>query len=152
MSALQKIPEGHNTITPSILCTNAAQAVNLYCKAFGATEISRMTCESGKVIHACVQIGNSRVFLADAMPECGLATTLSNFYLYFDDVDAISRQVKQAGMQEKMAPQDMFWGDRMGSYVDPFGNTWSLATHVRDVSSAELEEGRKKMMQRSRAA
>lgn len=143
-----KIPEGFATVTPSLTVTGAAKAIDLYTKALGAKEMYRMACpESGKIMHACLQIGSSKVFLSDANPESGCAATSSSFYLYMPDVDAAFRQAKQAGLEEKMPPQDMFWGDRTGTVKDSFGNHWTLATHVKDVSPEEMEEGRKKFVE-----
>lgn len=141
------IPEGFNSITPALVVSDAAKAIELYVKAFGATEVHRMNCpSSGKIMHACLQIGSSKIFLCDANPEQGCAApSSSSFYLYVDDVDKIFAQAKKAGMQESMAVQDMFWGDRMGNVKDPFGNSWSVATHKRDVSPEEMQEAVKKM-------
>jgi uncharacterized glyoxalase superfamily protein PhnB len=148
------IPEGFATITPTLVLKDAAKAVELYKKAFGATEIYRMDCpDTGRIAHACLQIGSSRLFLCDVNPEGGCATASnSSFYLYFNDVDAAFRQAAQAGMQEAMPVQDMFWGDRVGNVKDAFGVQWTLATHVRDVSPQEMAEGMKKMMAKNKAA
>jgi uncharacterized glyoxalase superfamily protein PhnB len=141
------IPEGFSTITPHLMLTNANEAINIYQKALGAQEVYKMMCPtgSGKVMHACLQIGNSRIFLADANPERGCAATTSSFYLYVNDADAACKQAKSAGLNETMAVQDQFWGDRTGSFKDPYGNSWTLATHVRDVSDAEMREAMKKV-------
>ncbi len=145
MSTATSIPTGFNTLTPTLVLPDAAKAIELYKKAFGATEEYRMACsESGKIMHACLQIGSSKIFLCDANPTMeGCAATHSNFYLYIDDVDSAYRQATKAGMKEAMAVEDMFWGDRVGNVKDSFGNSWTLATHVRDVSPEEMEEGRK---------
>jgi uncharacterized glyoxalase superfamily protein PhnB len=138
------IPEGFATITPSLVVNGAADAIDFYTKAFGAKEVYRMPDEqSGKIMHACLEIGSSRIFLCDAMPDMGCNPTNANFYLYLSNVDATFNQAKQAGCEEKSMPEDMFWGDRVGCVTDRFGNTWTLATHVRDVSPQEMEEGRK---------
>jgi len=140
------IPEGFSTVTPTLVCSDASKAIDLYTKALGAKEVYRMACPtSGKIMHACIQIGSSKIFLADASPEAGCGTpTASNFYVYINDVDATFSQAKQAGLKETSAPQDMFWGDRVGNVKDQFGNSWTLATHVRDVSPQEMEEAKKK--------
>lgn len=146
------IPEGFHTITPSLALADAAKAIDLYKKAFGAEEKGRAACpETGKIMHACLEIGSSKIFLNDAMP--GMCTpTSANFYLYFDDVDAAFRQATSAGLQEVSPLQDMFWGDRMGSLKDPFGNNWTLATHIRDLSKEEMEKGRDQFVARMKAA
>jgi len=136
------IPQGHNTITPSIMVNGAAEAIELYKRALGAKEISVLKSPNGgdKIMHACLEIGNSRVFLADAMPNCG-APSNSSFYLYVEDADSAFKKAKAAGLTEKFPPTEMFWGDRMGSVQDKFGIHWTLATHVRDVSQDELKKG-----------
>lgn len=150
----RKIPEGFQNVTPSLNINGAASAIELYTKAFNAKELYRMECpESKKIMHACIQIGNSKIFLSDTNPAVGCNTpSVSGFYVYFEDVDTAFKQAnKQAGMNEIMPVQDMFWGDRTGTLRDEFGISWTLATHVRDVSPAEMEEGRKKFMEKRAA-
>jgi uncharacterized glyoxalase superfamily protein PhnB len=145
--SLSAIPEGFSTITPTLVVDGAAQAIDLYIKAFGAMETYRMASPiTGKIMHACIQIGSSKLFLCDVMPEMGCATaSASSFYLYMNDVDATFRQAMQAGLTETSPVTDMFWGDRVGNVQDRFGNRWTIATHVRDVSPQEMEEARMKM-------
>jgi uncharacterized glyoxalase superfamily protein PhnB len=96
-------------------------------------------------MHACIQIGSSKLFLTDVNPQMGCgAPSQSGFYVYIDDVDAGFKKALQNGMKEVSSLQDMFWGDRTGCLVDPFGIKWNLATHKRDVSPQEMEEARKK--------
>jgi PhnB protein len=141
------IPEGSHTLTPTLILSDAAGAIELYKKAFGAQEMYRLDSpDSSKVMHACIKIGDSRLFLSDLNPEMGCTTaSVSNFYLYMDDVDNAFKQAKQAGLEEIQPVQDMFWGDRTGCMKDSFGNTWTIATHVRDVSPEEIKEAAKKM-------
>lgn len=138
-------PQG-NKLIPTLTLKNAAKAIELYKKALGAKEEYRMEMPgSDKIMHACISIGDTKVFLSDPFPEMGCGTpSVSTFYLYLDDVDASYKTAKGAGMKEVMAPQDMFWGDRTGSIEDEFGIRWTIATHVRDVSTEEMEEARKK--------
>lgn len=137
------IPEGFSTITPSLVLQGAGEAIELYKKAFGAQEEYSMKCpETGKIMHACLQVGSSKLFVADATPECGMQTQDSSFYLYVDNVDAALKKAKQAGLQETMPAEDMFWGDRLGAVKDKFGISWSIATHIRDVSDADMKKGR----------
>jgi uncharacterized glyoxalase superfamily protein PhnB len=145
MPNTQKIPEGFSTITPSLLVPNCSEAIELYKMAFGAAEAYRMEDDHGKIMHACLVIGSSKIFLAEAnsSSECMKATT-SSFYVYLDDVDAAFIKATKSGMSQTYALQDMFWGDRTGGVIDKFGNRWTLATHVRDVSPAEMEVGKKK--------
>jgi len=146
MPSTSGIPEGYSTLTPTLVVSEAAKAIDLYKKAFGATEEYRMACgDSDKIMHACLKIGSSKIFLSDAMPgKDSCEPTASNFYVYMDDVDSAFRMAKNAGMKEAAAVEDMFWGDRVGAVKDAFDNTWTLATHVRDVSPEEMEEGKKK--------
>jgi PhnB protein len=147
--SVAKIPEGFSTITPNLIVTDAAKAIDTYSKAFGGKELYKMTCpETGKIMHACLQIGSSKLFLADTNSQCPAASA-SYFYLYFDDVDATFRQATKAGLQEVSPVQDMFWGDRVGNVKDQFGNGWMIATHTRDISPQEMEEARKKFGKRA---
>jgi len=144
---VKKIPEDFHSITPTLVVNGAAKAIDLYKKAFGAAEEYRMECPggSGKIMHACIKIGDSKIFLTDVNPEMGCGTpSASSFYLYVEDVDATFKQAKQAGLTETFPVQDMFWGDRTGNLKDSFGIQWTLATHVRDISPEEMEEARKK--------
>lgn len=144
---MKAIPEGFNTITPTLVITGAAKALDLYKKAFGAKEVYRMNApNSDKIMHACLEIGNSRLFMCDTNPEAGCGTpSQASFYLYMENVDEAFKKAKQAGMQEVMAPQDMFWGDRTGNLTDSFGIKWTVASHVRDVSDSEIQDAVKKM-------
>jgi PhnB protein len=103
---------------------------------------------SKQIMHACLQIGTSKLFLCDEMPSCGEKAPKdgeggSHFYLYVADVDVSHKQAKAAGMKELSAPNDMFWGDRMSSLIDLFGHKWDLASHVRDVTPDEMAEAMK---------
>ncbi len=143
---VRKIPEDFRSLTPSLTLNGAAKAIEQYKKAFGAKELYRMEAPGNKkIMHACLQIGDSKLFLADANPEMGCGTpSVSSFYVYLEDVDKGFKQAKEAGLSEVFAPQDMFWGDRTGTVKDEFGIQWTLATHVRDVSPEEMEEAKKK--------
>ncbi len=139
---MSAIPEGFQTITPSLVLKDAAKAIETYKKAFGAKEVHRLDDpQSGKIMHACIEIGTSRVFLSDEMPGMCAASTGSSFYLYVPDADATFEQAKKAGLDGKYPPTDMFWGDRTGTLADPFGVMWTVATHIRDVSEDELKKG-----------
>lgn len=145
---MSAIPEGFNSVIPSLVLKDAAKAIETYKKAFGAKELSRMqNPETGKIMHACIEIGTSRLFLSDEMPGC-MAASNSSFYMYMPDVDAAFAQAKSSGLTEKFAPQDMFWGDRMGTVVDENGIAWTLATHKRDVSPEDMQKGAKEMATR----
>ena len=144
--AVKPIPEGFHSITPHLTVRGAARAIDFYRRAFGAEEIGRMHGPDGKtVMHAELKIGNSRLFLCDEVPEMEcrgpetLGGTASGIYLYVRDVDETFRKAVEAGATVKRPLEDMFWGDRTGSVVDPFGHSWDLATHRRDVPPEEMK-------------
>lgn len=142
------IPDGHHTITPHLVVKGAAEAIEFYKKAFGAVEITRMPMPGAdgtmKVGHAELQIGNSRLFLADDFPQLGSTgpgeSSPVTIHLYVPDVDAAYAQAVSAGAIVKMSLANQFWGDRYGKLVDPFGHNWSLATHVEDVTAEQMAE------------
>lgn len=150
---MKAIPEGFTTVTPSLVLKDAAKAIDLYKEAFGAKEISRMEMPgTGKIMHACLEFGNARLFFADAMPEMGCSTpSTSSFYLYFEDVEAAFKKAKAAGMTEKFPLTDMFWGDRTGNVTDVFGISWTMGQHVRDVSPEEMEKAGKEWTDKMKA-
>jgi len=151
MSKVPHIPQGYNSVTPYLIINGAAKAIDYYKKVFGATEVCRMDAPGGKVGHAELQIGDSRIMLADENPQMGAtsATTIGNspvsLYLYLPDVDKVVQQAVAAGAKIVKPVQDQFYGDRSGFIQDPFGHFWGVATHVEDVSPQELEERMKKM-------
>jgi PhnB protein len=159
---VKPIPEGYHSVTPYITVDNGARAIEFYQKAFGAKEIVRMNGPDGKVAHAEIRIGDSVVMLADEMPGMGnrspksVGGTTGGIFLYVQDVDTAYKQAIAAGGQQETAPADMFWGDRYGRLKDPFGHSWSLATHKEDVAPAEMEKRMKaemaKMGQRTHGA
>ncbi|MGE0754991.1 MAG: VOC family protein [Alphaproteobacteria bacterium] len=137
------VPPGFSTITPSLSIKGCKEAIELYKKAFGATEDHIMLCpETGKVMHAQLTVGDSKLMLADYMPESGCGEpSVSSFYLYLEDVDSAFKKARSAGLSEKFPPTDMFWGDRSGTLQDKWGNFWTIATHTRDVSPEEMKKG-----------
>ena len=143
------VPEGMHTLTPHLVCDNAAKAIEFYKKAFGAEEGGRLPGEDGKIMHAMMRIGDSAFMLADEFPDWGslgpnaLKGTPVTLHLYVKDVDAAFARAVDAGAVVKMPLADMFWGDRYGIVTDPCGHHWSLATHVKDVSPEEMQRGMK---------
>jgi PhnB protein len=133
-------------VTPHLVCAGAADAIEFYKKAFGATEMMRLPGKDGKLMHGAVQINGAMVMLVDEMPEWGVQSPKSlngtpvTIHLYVDDVDAFFAHAVEAGATVKMPPADMFWGDRYGVITDPFGHSWSIATPQREVSVEELQE------------
>ena len=144
--AVQAIPEGMHTITPHLICKGAADAITFYTKAFNAVELGRMPGPDGKLIHAMLRIGDSPLMLVDEFPEWGskspatLGGTPVAIHLYVADADAAFAQAVAAGATVRMPLADMFWGDRYGVVIDPFGHQWSIATHIKDMSPQEMAE------------
>ena len=144
------IPTGYHTATPYLTLNDCARAIDFYKKAFGAQEVMRMEGPGGKIGHAEIKIGDSPIMLADEMPGAGnrapktLGGTTVGVFLYVNDVDSSYKQAVDAGAKADKPPADMFWGDRFGQLTDPFGHSWSMATHKEDVAPAEM---RKRMQQ-----
>jgi PhnB protein len=139
------IPQGFHTVTPSLVVHNAAKAIEFYKKALGAQERMRMSSPDGKVSHAELQIGDSVIFLSDEMPNMGskspqsLGASTGTLFLYVEDVDKEFKRAVDAGGKATMPVADMFWGDRFGSFVDPFGHSWGLSTRKEDLTEKEIE-------------
>lgn len=141
---IKSIPDGYHTLTAYLIVRGAADALEFYKKAFGATEIMRLNTPDGKIAHAEFKIGDSIFMLADENPQCTdvspetLGGTPVKQHLYVTDADAVYADAIKAGAKETMPPTDQFWGDRMGAVTDPFGHHWLIATHVEDVDPNEL--------------
>ncbi len=154
MSKVSYVPEGYNSITPYLIIKGAAQAIDYYKRVFGATVVVRMDGPNGSVGHAELEIGNSRIMLADENPSMGTghssAATIGaspvSLYLYIPDVDKVVQRAVAEGAKILKPVQDQFYGDRSGFIQDPYGHYWGIATHVEDVSPQELEKRMKKMM------
>jgi PhnB protein len=146
------IPEGYNTVTPYLAVDDAAQAIEYYKRAFGAKERMRMETPDGKIGHAEVEIGDSLVMLSDPFPHATtrppkeLGGTSGSVFMYVEDVDAVVKKAVDEGATITMDVADQFWGDRFGSIQDPFGHSWSIATHVEDVPPEEMAERAKQAM------
>jgi uncharacterized glyoxalase superfamily protein PhnB len=144
MSKVKAIPDGMHSLTPHLVCRGAAAAIDFYGRAFGAIEQFRLPGPDGRLVHACVLIGDSQLFLVDEMPEHGalgpraLKGSPVTIHLQVQDADATFARAVQAGATVSMPLADMFWGDRYGRVTDPFGHSWSIATHVRDVSPDDM--------------
>ena len=143
---VKPIPEGYHTVTPYLICKDAAKAIDFYKAAFGATELFRMADPSGKVGHAEIKIGDSPIMLADEYPDMkylgpeSLGGTPVSILLYVEDVDALAAQAVAAGATVIEPVTDKFYGDRMGSLADPFGHRWHIGTHKEDVTPEEMEK------------
>jgi PhnB protein len=143
------IPDGYHSVTPYLSVKGAAKAIEFYKRAFGATELVRMGMPDGRVGHAELQIGDSRIMLADEMLEmseavarspASLGGTTFGLNVYLPDVDAQFQRAIEAGATVKRPVQTQFYGDRSGTVADPFGHMWTLSTHVEDVSPEEMKK------------
>jgi PhnB protein len=150
--AVKPIPEGYHSLTPYLAVEDAAKAIDFYKEAFGAEELLRMPGEDGKIAHAELQIGDSKLMLSDPFPQSQVRPPserggpTASIFLYVEDVDATFDQAQSAGAEVETELQDMFWGDRFGTLVDPFGHVWSIATHKEDLSEEEIAERSKAAM------
>jgi PhnB protein len=148
------IPEGYHTATPYLILTGAASAIEFYQQAFGATEVMRLAAPGGKVMHAEIQIGDSRIMLADECPEMDargpqmIGGTPVSLMLYVEDVDAVTAEAVAAGAKLLRPVQDQFYGDRCGTLIDPFGHQWTIATHKEDISPEEISRRAAAMFER----
>jgi PhnB protein len=144
-SKVKPVPDGFHTATPYLIITNAAGAIEFYKKVFGATELSRLATPDGKVGHAEIRIGDSRIMLADEFPEWDARSpqTIGGsavfIMLYVDDVDAVVSRAVAAGAKLFRPVADHFYGDRSGSLTDPFGHKWTISTHKEDVPPEEMK-------------
>jgi uncharacterized glyoxalase superfamily protein PhnB len=147
-SRVRPVPSGFHTLTPHLVVKGASQAIEFYKKAFGAEELVRMPGPDGKsIMHADLKIGDSHLFLVDEAPQMGcrgpqnIGATPVTIHMYVEDVDAAFGKAVAAGAQVSMPLADMFWGDRYGVLTDPFGHSWSLATHKADPTPEEIRKG-----------
>ena len=143
--AVKPIPDGYHSVTPYLIVKGADRAIEFYRRAFGARELYRMAQPDGRVGHAELEIGDSRVMLADEHPEIGARSPQSiggspvTIHLYVEDVDATVARAVEAGARVHRPVADQFYGDRNGGITDPFGHVWFVATHKEDVPPDELE-------------
>lgn len=146
MNIVKKIPDGFNSITPYLTVKDGNAAIRYYQEAFGAKEIGRISMPDGTVGHAELQIGDSRLMLAEEMPAWGnkspatLGGTAVGIALYVDDADAVFARALAAGATVIEPMKDQFYGDRSGSLSDPFGHKWHVLTHIEDVSFEEMQK------------
>ena len=141
--AAKPVPDGYHTVTTQLTLDNAAQTIDWYKKALGAEEMSRSVGPGGKIMHAEIRIGNSRVMLNDVMTGKGpkaYGGSPASLWLYVEDADALFNRAVRAGAQVQMPLADQFWGDRGGAIADPEGYTWWVATRKEDLSRAEMEQ------------
>jgi PhnB protein len=146
------VPAQYGSITAGLTVRRAAEAIEFYRRAFGAKELSRMSGPDGKILHAEIRIGDRVVFLSDESPEMGatspqtLGGTTVGLMHYVRDVDAAYAKAVAAGARATMPPADMFWGDRFGELVDPYGHRWALATRKAILTPRQMRKGMEEWM------
>ena len=146
--ARKAVPEGHHTVTPQLTLDNAAQAIDWYKRALGATEVSRAVGPDGKVMHAEGRIGDSPIMLNDEMGGAKSAKAIgsspASLWVYVEDCDALFNRAVAAGARVAPGPMgqltDQFWGDRTGTFTDPHGYQWTIATHKEDLTPEEIQQ------------
>ena len=144
MSTVKSVPEGYPSLSPYLIVSDGAAAIEFYQKVFGATLRMKLDAPGGRVGHAELEIGNGLVMLADEHPEMGalapttIGGTPVGLHLYLEDVDAVAKKAIAAGATLKRPVENQFYGDRLGSIIDPFGHLWHISTHVEDVSPEEI--------------
>jgi uncharacterized glyoxalase superfamily protein PhnB len=134
--AVKPIPQGYHNVTPILVVQGASRELDFLKQAFSAQELHRMNGPNGRIVHAEVQIGDSRIMVSDACGKMGPMPT--SLYLYVPDCDATYRRAVQAGATSLQEPTDMFWGDRTGNVKDPAGNHWCIGTHQEDLKPQEI--------------
>jgi PhnB protein len=145
-TAANPIPKGFHTLAPYLVCKHAAEAIEFYKKAFGATELFRLNGPGGSVVHCCMQIGDSPLMLTDECPQMAafspqhLGGTPVTIHLSVADSDAAVARAAAAGARVVMPVTEMFWGARYGVLTDPFGHCWSVATQVRDLTPEQIQQ------------
>ena len=142
--SVKPIPDGYHSITPYLVVDDAKAAIDFYARAFGAREKFRLPM-GDRIGHAEIEVGDSVIMLADEFPDMGHlgpnsrgGTTVSLLH-YVEDVDSAFAKAVAAGATEAKPVENQFWGDRMGTLLDPFGHMWSLATTVEEVSPEEMQ-------------
>jgi PhnB protein len=151
MPNVKAVPEGYHNVTPYLFVRGAARAIEFYKSVLGATERMRMPMPDGRIGHAELQIGDSVIMLADENPQMNIKSpetlggTSNSLHVYLENVDAIVDRAVKAGAKLLRPVADQFYGDRTGTILDPFGQQWSIGTHIEDVSPEEMEKRMSKM-------
>jgi PhnB protein len=141
---VKPVPDGYHSVTPYLIISGAAAALEFYKKSFGATELLRMDAPGGKIAHAEIKIGDSPIMLADEHPDMGyrspqaIGGTPVSIMIYVEDVDAVFNRTVAAGAKVRQPVKDQFYGDRSGAVEDPFGHVWTIATHKEDLTPEEI--------------
>jgi uncharacterized glyoxalase superfamily protein PhnB len=144
---VKRVPEGMHTVTPHLTVRDGQKLIDFYKHAFGATEVRRSVSPDGNsLLHAELQIGDSRIFLNDEFPEMGAHSPLAiggtpvQIHLYVEDVESLYERAKSAGAKVVMPLADQFWGDRYGVVEDPSGHRWALASHAQDMTPEQMKQ------------
>lgn len=143
---VKPIPDGFHTATPSLVVRDSKKAIEFYKKAFGAKEVYQFPGPDGKILHAMIQIGDSFIMMSDEFPAMGARSPTSiggtpiTIHLYVEDADKTFNQALDAGAKPTLPIMDAFWGDRYGCIADPFGHSWAIATHKKDMTPEELKK------------
>lgn len=142
---ISPIPEGLNSVIPYLVVPNAVEAITFYEKALGAEQVMRMLGPGGQgTMHAEIRLGGSAVMLTDENPQWEMKSPATlggspvSMMIYVENVDEVFSRAVEAGCEVKFAVSDMFWGDRMGKLIDPFGYQWAIATHIEDVPGEQM--------------
>jgi len=148
--AKSAVPEGYQTVTPHLVLDNCAPALDWYKRGLGAEEIARAVGPDGKILHAEIRIGNSKIMLNDPImggkgPKA-IGGSPASLWLYVEDCDALFQRATGAGAQQQMPMGDQFWGDRCGSVLDPHGYSWTIATHKEDLTREEMQQRQEEFM------
>lgn len=152
MAKVKAIPEGYHSVTPYLFIKGAASAIDYYKNVFGAKERVRMPGPNDRVMHAELEIGDSIIMLADENPQAGTTSPQTaggpsnSLHLYVEDVDTVTQKAVSGGAKLVRPVKDEFYGDRMATISDPFGQIWSIATHIEDVSPEEMKNRMAKAM------
>jgi uncharacterized glyoxalase superfamily protein PhnB len=154
---IKPIPEGFHTVTACLTLKNSREAIAFYEKALSAKVLDVVPSLDGRgTMHALIKIGDSFLMMGDEMPYEGCSKSAESLgdspislYVYVPNVDAAFKQAVAAGAIVIMPLEDMFWGDRCGTLKDPFGYSWTIATHTRDLSQKEIQEGAKTFFQKA---
>jgi PhnB protein len=155
MANVNPVAPGYHNVTPYLFVKGAASAIEYYKKVFGAEERMRMPGPDGRVMHAELQIGDSTIMLADENPHVGarspqtIGGTGTSLHVYVPNVDTTTQKAVDGGAQLLRAIKDEFYGDRIGTILDPFGHMWSIATHIEDVSPEEMQKRMAKLSSQS---
>lgn len=145
-NTINAVPEGFHTITPYMVVADPARLIDFFKRAFDAKEIHRTTAPNGTVMHAQIEIGNSKMMLGAAMGPYKPSPCL--LYMYVSDADSVFKRAVEAGGTVVHEPSDQFYGDRNGTLTDLAGNTWTIATHIEDLSAEELEKRARDMFEK----